>query len=234
MIRADLTAGAPHAMAQVTAGNGMVFQDRVTPGGTCASTNPASIFPGVAPFWVRLVRSGNTFTGYYSATGTAWTLMGSTSVPMASTVYVGLAVTSHNASVVTSATFSNVTVTAGSAPATLTLANESVATLSSSQAFTSAVTNVAPVVNRVDFDGDGRTDITVYRPSNGTWLQLQSSTNYTTSVTTAWGASMDRPVPGDYDGDGKTDIAVYRPSTARGTSCCPAPITRRAPRLRGA
>ncbi len=63
-----------------------------------------------------------------------------------------------------------------------------------------------------DFDGDGKTDITAYRPSTGGWYVLWSSTNYSTSSTYIWGLSGDIPVRGDFDGDGKTDIAVYRPS----------------------
>ena len=65
--------------------------------------------------------------------------------------------------------------------------------------------------NIVDFDADRKTDITIWRPSNGYWYIIRSSDGNITY--TQWGAPNDIPVPGDYDGDGKTDIAVYRAST---------------------
>jgi uncharacterized repeat protein (TIGR03803 family) len=71
----------------------------------------------------------------------------------------------------------------------------------------------APKPPTGDFYRDGRADITVYRPSNGTWWILRSGTNFTTFGAHIWGVSTDIPVARDYDGDGKTDIAVFRPST---------------------
>lgn len=71
---------------------------------------------------------------------------------------------------------------------------------------------VSPQRNVIsDFDGDRRTDTSVYTPSNGVWNSEQSSNG--AAVSTQFGTAGDVIVPGDYDGDGKTDIAVWRPST---------------------
>ena len=63
----------------------------------------------------------------------------------------------------------------------------------------------APPVPPADFDGDGSTDRSVFRPSNSVW--------YSGSSSVPWGAAGDIPVPGDYDFDGITDRAVYRPAS---------------------
>jgi regulation of enolase protein 1 (concanavalin A-like superfamily) len=110
MIRSDLTANAAYAMAAVTSLNGTVFQSRSTAGG--ASTFVTGTTAG-APQWIRVVRSGNTLSGYSSADGLTWAAIGTSTITAGSTVYVGLAVTSHDPSTVATATFTNVAVTKG-------------------------------------------------------------------------------------------------------------------------
>ncbi len=61
-----------------------------------------------------------------------------------------------------------------------------------------------------DFDGDGATDITVYRNSNGVWWIKRSSDQQAVAV--QFGLPGDKPVVGDYDGDSISDVAVWRPS----------------------
>ncbi len=61
-----------------------------------------------------------------------------------------------------------------------------------------------------DFDGDRKTDVSVFRPASGAWFISQSSNNGFRSE--AFGTSGDRIAPADYDGDGKVDIGVFRPS----------------------
>lgn len=59
-----------------------------------------------------------------------------------------------------------------------------------------------------DFDGDGKADISVFRPNDGNWYILNSSNNGFSA--TNFGLSGDVITPADYDGDGKADISVYR------------------------
>lgn len=70
-----------------------------------------------------------------------------------------------------------------------------------------SVATVAAPRTRFDFDGDGKADLSVFRPADGVWHINGSATGYSA---TGFGISTDRVIPADFDGDGKTDISVYR------------------------
>ncbi|MEP7149513.1 MAG: FG-GAP-like repeat-containing protein [Acidobacteriota bacterium] len=65
--------------------------------------------------------------------------------------------------------------------------------------------------NVSDFDGDGRTDFSVFSQATGDWF-VENSSDGSQSILN-WGLPGDILTPGDYDGDGKTDHAIFRPST---------------------
>ena len=117
MIRETLDAGSKFAAVYITPGNGCRFQARTdtdiaaTSDTTVATTEQTAI---TAPYWVKLDRdfAGN-FRGYYSSNGTSWQTMSwnPQNISMNSTVYIGLAVTSHSSGVTCEAKFSNVRTT---------------------------------------------------------------------------------------------------------------------------
>jgi spore coat protein A, manganese oxidase len=65
-----------------------------------------------------------------------------------------------------------------------------------------------------DYDGDGKTDFSVYRPAtagtSAVWWIMKSSTLDTSYYSVPFGAVGDIPAAADFDGDGKTDVAIYR------------------------
>ncbi|MDI6451010.1 discoidin domain-containing protein [Anaerobaca lacustris] len=114
MIRERIDPGAAHAMVVLTPENGVALQYRPTMNGPSLSVDE----PGpVAPYWVKLTRSGNTFTAERSEDGVNWVSItadpaaSSVQISMATNVYIGLAVTSTNANAVTGAEFSAVATT---------------------------------------------------------------------------------------------------------------------------
>lgn len=113
MIRASLQPASAHGYALVSAGRGVHFQRRTAKGGASSSTMGSS---GTAA-WVRAVRLGTRVTTYWSANGTSWTLLGSDSIALGKSAYVGIAVTSHHRGARTTAKVSNVAVVRRGLPA---------------------------------------------------------------------------------------------------------------------
>jgi hypothetical protein len=73
--------------------------------------------------------------------------------------------------------------------------------------FVHVIPDTRPPKARFDFDGDGKSDLAVYRPSDGIWYLNQSSAGFGYRQ---WGFSTDRIAAADADRDGKTDVAVFR------------------------
>jgi len=110
MIRETLDPESAHAMMVVTPGSGVSFQRRPGRSATSVDNTTAGI---TAPYWVKIERdiAGN-FSAYSSANGTAWQKLGiSEPIQMGTNVYIGLAVTSHDAAQTCQAVFTNVTTT---------------------------------------------------------------------------------------------------------------------------
>jgi regulation of enolase protein 1 (concanavalin A-like superfamily) len=96
MIRETLSAGSKYAAVVITPSNQIIFQRRTKTNGTTGNTT-ATGTQLVVPYWLKLTRTGNSLASYYSSDGVTWTSGGTASVTMASSVFVGLAVTSHSA-----------------------------------------------------------------------------------------------------------------------------------------
>ncbi|MCW5959049.1 MAG: VCBS repeat-containing protein [Pyrinomonadaceae bacterium] len=69
----------------------------------------------------------------------------------------------------------------------------------------------APQTKLFDYDGDGRADVSVFRPSENRWYIFRSSDSVV--LEKVFAVANDIPAPADFDGDGKTDIGIFRPST---------------------
>jgi regulation of enolase protein 1 (concanavalin A-like superfamily) len=110
MIREALDANSKHAYAAFSQSQ-IYFTNRTTTGG---STAAQTLSGKTLPYWVKLTRSGSTFTAAASADGVSWVQVGTPrTIDMAAAVYVGLAVSSGQNSTLATATFDNVSVTAG-------------------------------------------------------------------------------------------------------------------------
>ena len=188
MIRAALTARAAHAFMTGTAAKGWTFERRLVSGGSSVETPGSFSNP---PGWVKLVRSGDTFRGYESIDGSTWVLVATETIQMPGTVYVGLAVTSHNARRAARATFTNVTVAPvqpENEPPTVTLiapASSTTYTAPATVTFQATAGDTDGTVSRVDFyAGAQQVGSDATSPYSATWNNVPFGTYDLTAVAT--------------------------------------------------
>ena len=107
MIRETLDANSKHAMTVITPSKGASFQRRTATGSSSGHTTLEGIS---APEFVKVVRAGNSFTGYFSSDNSVWFPMNTVNISMNADVKAGLAVTSHDNTKEAEAMFSNLSI----------------------------------------------------------------------------------------------------------------------------
>ena len=212
MIRQTLDPDSAHAMMVVTPASGVSFQRRPSTGGTSVDNTTAGI---TAPYWVKIERdlAGN-FKAYSSANGSTWLMLGvAEPIQMGSNVYIGLAVTAHDAALTCQAKFTNVTITGSVGPQ---WSNQDIG-ISSNAAETLyvAVSNVGGAPAVVYHDDPAAANIDTWTE----WvIPLQTLANQGINLTNVdriaigLGTRGNMTVPG---GSGKMffdDIRLYRPA----------------------
>ncbi|MEP6945646.1 MAG: Ig-like domain repeat protein [Acidobacteriota bacterium] len=196
-LTANGVAGGPYGLPASTGSVSTSFSltNLVGPVTHFAVTAPVSALPGVAfNFTVMALDAGENIVVGYSGTVHFTSTDGAAVLP------------------------ANTTLIAGTRTLSATLATAGIQRITATDTV-SAISGVSNNINvigtgrrtRADFDGDGRSDISVFRPSEGNWYLFNSSIGFSA---VHWGQTGDVIVPGDYDGDGKADFAVWRPSVA--------------------
>ena len=186
MIRETLSEDSTYAAAFLTPGQGYAFQRRPIAGGTSLYTSGGA---GAAPGWLRVVRAGPLFTAYRSDDGRNWTVIGSDSIPMADTFYVGIAVTSHSETTATDAVVDGLSVTQTTPveqPPTVSLtspADGAIYTAPASIAITANAADPANHLTKVEFyDGATLLGTATAAPYTFTWASVPAGTYSLTAM----------------------------------------------------
>jgi regulation of enolase protein 1 (concanavalin A-like superfamily) len=185
MVRETLAADSANVSMLLTAGKGYSFQERSTAGAHTAATFGST---DAAPGWVRVVRRGNLFVAYESANGSNWVLVDSDTVPMSATVYVGLAVTSHDVSAATTVLIDNFRVVASGAnqPPTVSMTSPTSAATFTAPATINLAANASDPENRLArvefFNGTNLLASDTTAPYAFAWTDVAAGT-YTLTAT---------------------------------------------------
>jgi hypothetical protein len=188
MIREALTGPAANAFLWGSGSNGWGFSRRLVAGGSSYWTAGSA---GAAPWWVRLVREGNLFSAYQSQDGSRWTLVGSDTISMPATVYVGLAITSHTTTATATGTFSNIAVTtptSSNKPPTVSISAPATGasyTAPANIAISATAGDVDGSVARVDFYAGAQfVGSATASPFTTTWSNVSAGTYSLSAVAT--------------------------------------------------
>ncbi len=204
---------------------------RTTAAGSFLSNNPTGgniFFSGTpaANLGFEMRRAGTIRSIVQSGPGPAgqgstvtWIVTTSPFTPFVTTSNFALTGTAATGSVINSVTPSTsggktiytVTATVGPNAGNLWLSWVDVANLNNT--LTNRLPFTGGTATKADFDGDGKTDVSVYRRSEGNWYINRSAAGFTS---THWGIDVDTYLAGDYDGDGRSDFAVFRVSSTPG------------------
>lgn len=114
MIRETTAANSKHAFMCITPENGTSFQRRTSTGANSDDTTPGDGL--TAPYWLKLVKNGDVYTGYKSGNGSSWSEVGSVTISLEDSLQVGLALSSHNNGVYCTAEFDNINIIASGQP----------------------------------------------------------------------------------------------------------------------
>ena len=229
MIRGSLSPSSAQAFMLVSYSKGVAFQRRTTDGGTSVNSAGST---STAPRWVKIVRSGSTISGYESADGSTWTLVGSDTFTMGTAAYIGLAVSSHVAGTLATATFDNVTTGAGTSdvPPSVSITSPTTGATFTAPAnitITASASDSDGTVAKVDFyQGTTLIGTATAAPYSVTWNNVAAGTYNLTAVATDNGGATttSTAVSVTVNASAAPTVSISSPTTGA-TFTAPANIT---------